>query len=239
MPRLTCSLVAALTLAVAAEPASAQVFDSVPKGRPIDSLPAPVARRESPFAGLLGGELSVVIPRGDFRFGNRAAFGWGVRGGAGFGKGVVDLGGTFRSITRGSQSYGDTSVTNMMRTLAVDARIAAPLGPLRPYVGGSLGFAYFGTETSVEECCDENYETYNSFDGVGLARFTPMASTRVGFLIELSPGGRGGLPIDLDLGMETHHGGKTSYQSDGRGPVQTTRTGFRSYSIGVVLRSGR
>ena len=239
MPRLTRSLLVVLAFAIPPEPARAQVFDSVPRGRPIDSIPEPVERRESALAALLGGEVGVVVPRGDFRFGNRAAFGWGVRGGVGFGNGVVDLGGTFRSITRDSRTYGDTSVNNMMRTLGLDARVAAPLGSLRPYVGGSLGFAYFGTETSVEECCDENYESYDTFDDVQLMRFTPIASTRVGFLIEVSRGGRGGLPIEIDLGVENYYGGKASYQSDGRGSMHTSRTTFRTYSIGVVMRSGR
>jgi hypothetical protein len=228
MQRLPRRVLIAIALAFPWVPARAQLFDSVPRL---------IERPESDVAGLFGGELSIVIPRGDFRFGNGATFGWGLRGGVGFGKGVIDVGGTYRSILRDSRSYGDTSVNNMMRTLGIDARLTLPLGPLRPYVGGALGVAYFGTETSVEQCCDEDYEPYDEFEDARLVRFTPLTSTRFGVMLDVSSGRPGSLRIAIDLGVENHYGGRASYQLDGRGPVHTTRTGFRSYNFGVVMRS--
>lgn len=207
-------------------------------GQEPDSAPPPPARRPSKVAAILGAELSLIEGRGDFRTGSSVAAGYGLRGGVGLGKGIVDLAAAYRSIMRDSRSYGDTSVNNMMRTLAVEARLIAPFRLVRPYVGGSLGVAYFGTETSVHQCCDDDFESYDEFEGVDLMRFAPLASSRFGLVVDV-PGAWNRSLISIDVGVENHHGGKAAYQIDGRGAVFTSRTNYRLYSLGIAMRTGR
>lgn len=198
------------------------------------------ARARTVPDGTLALELSVLEPRGDFRPGATVAVGYGVRGALGWGpRRAFDIGLAFRSIAHDSREYSDTiDVRNMMRTLAVSARYTLPFGSVHPYVGGSAGAAYFGTETYVDRCCDENGDRERSFHDVRLAHLKPTASTRFGVAIDLwRILGPNPSTMLADLGIETHYGGRSTYQVGGRGPVRTTGTRYRLYSLGITVRT--
>ena len=185
----------------------------------------------------LGLELSFLVPRGDFAPGSRFSVGYGVRGALGLGpEGMVDLGATFRSVAHDSREYSDSvEVKNMLRTLSLSGRFALPFRVARPYVGASVGAAYFGTETQVERCCDDEGDDYWELDHLKTFDLLPTASTRVGLLVDLSGASRQSV-VALDLGIENHYGREARYQVGGRGEVRRTGTSYRVFSLGVTVR---
>jgi hypothetical protein len=189
---------------------------------------------------MLGLEMSVIEPRGDFRPGHTLSVGYGVRGALQWGpRHAFDVGLAFRSVAHDSKSYSDTvEVKNMIRTLALSTRYMAPLRYVRPYIGAAFGASYFGTETNVESCCDEDGNREWTLDNIRLGRVTPMASTRVGLVVDLwRMLGPNPSTLAADIGLETHYGGRVAYQVGGRGPVRRTGTSYRVYSLGVSLRT--
>ena len=190
--------------------------------------------------GTLGIELSVIEPRGDFQPGQGLSLGYGLRGAMHWGpRRAFDVGLAYRSVAHDSRRYNDTlEVKNMLRTLAVSMRYMLPIRYVRPYVGAAAGAAYFGTETTAERCCHENGERELELSSIRLARLAPMASTRVGLAIDLwRLGGFSASTLAADLGLETHYGGRVTYQVGGRGNVRRTGTRHRVYSIGISLRT--
>jgi hypothetical protein len=189
--------------------------------------------------GALRVELSVLRPRGDFRPGHVLSFGYGASGALAWGpRHAFDIGLAYRSIAHDSHTYSDTiEVRNMTRTLALAIRYTLPLRYARPYVGASWGGAYFGTETVVERCCNEDGERERDFTGLDLAHIAPMASTRVGLAIDLwKIHGTNPSTVAADLGVETHYGRRATYQVDGHGGIRTTGTSYRIFSIGLSVR---
>jgi hypothetical protein len=190
--------------------------------------------------GSFGLELSMIEPRGDFRPGNTRSLGYGVRGALQWGpRHAFDVGLAFRSVAHDSKKYSDTvEVKNMIRTLAVSTRVMAPLRYVRPYIGAAVGASYFGTETNVETCCDENGDREWTLDRIALGRVTPAASTRLGIAVDVwRMLGPNPSTLAADLGMETHYGGRVTYQVDGRGAIRRTGTRYRVYSLGISLRT--
>ena len=193
----------------------------------------------APPAGrhALGLELSFLVPRGDFAPGSEISVGYGVRGAVGLGpRGMLDIGAAFRSIAHDSHTAADTEVKNMLRTLGLSGRVALPFRFARPYVGASVGAAYFGTETWVERWSDDEGEYQWELEDLDMVNLQPIASTRVGLLVDLT-GGRNTPVLSLDLGLEDHYGGEARYQVGGRGDVRRTGTSYRVFSLGVTLRS--
>ena len=208
------------------------------------SLPAgaqlPVPQQSRVPDGMLGLELSFVEPRGDFRPGHTLAIGYGLRGAMAWGpRRMFDIGLAYRSVAHDSKQYSDTlEVKNMLRTLALSTRYTAPARYVRPYLGASAGATYFGTETIVERCCDENGDRESTLRSIRLARIAPMAATRIGLAIDLwTMLGPSSSTLAADLGLETHYGGRVTYQVGGRGTVRRTGTSYRVYSLGVSLRT--
>ena len=188
----------------------------------------------------VGAELAVLVPRGDFAPGQAVSVGYGVRGGVGFGpRDLFDIGAAFRSVAHDSRTYQDTvTVKNMLRALTLDGRVTAPLRYVRPYLGASVGAAYFGTERSVERCCNEDGDREWELDGISLVRIRPTASARAGLVVDLwKHRGPGLAVLSLDLGVEDHWGTRTTYQTGGRGPMVRSGTNHRVYNLGVRLRS--
>jgi hypothetical protein len=220
---------------------SCSIAPVVASGQPSPPpVPVPPPAQTGIPDGALGLELSVIEPRGDFRPGSSLSIGYGVRGALQWGpRHAFDVGLVFRSIAHDSRTYSDTvEVKNMIRTLALSTRYTAPLKYLRPYVGASVGANYFGTETNIESCCDENGDRQWTLDNVRLGRLTPMASMRVGLVVDLwRMLGPNPSTLAADLGLETHHGGRVTYQVGGRGPVRRSGTSYRVYSLGVSLRT--
>ena len=190
--------------------------------------------------GTLDLEMSILEPRGDFRPGNRVAIGYGARGALRWGpRRAFDVGLAYRSVAHDSHEYNDTlEVKNMLRTLAVSTRYVMPLRHARPYIGASAGATYFGTETLVERCCDENGDRERTLDSIDAGTIGPMASTRFGVVIDLwRMFGASPSTLSADLGVETHYGPRLTYQVGGRGGLRTSGTGYRVYSLGVSLRT--
>ena len=190
--------------------------------------------------GTLGLELSLVEPRGDFHPGNTISIGYGLRGALRWGpRHAFDVGLAYRSVAHDSRAYSDTlEVKNMLRTLALSTRYTLPVRYVRPYVEASAGATYFGTETIVETCCDENGDRERSLSSIRLARLAPMASTRFGFVMDLwRMLGPNASTLAADFGLETHYGGRMTYQVGGRGSIRRTGTSYRVYSLGVSLRT--
>ena len=201
-------------------------------------IPAPASVRVPD--GTLDLEMSIVEPRGDFRPGNRVAIGYGARGALRWGpRRSFDVGLAYRSVAHDSHDYNDTlEVKNMLRTLALSARYVLPLRHVRPYLGASAGATYFGTETLVERCCDDNGDRERTLQRLDAGTIGPMASTRFGLLIDLwRMFGASPSTLAADLGIETHHGPRLTYQVGGRGELRTTGTGYRVYSLGMSLRT--
>ena len=189
--------------------------------------------------GTLAIELSVLEPRGDFRPGSSIPVGYGLRGALGWGpRHAFDIGLAYRSITSDAKAYGDSLVKNMLRTLAVSIRYAIPLRHARPYLGASVGAAYFGTETILERCCDENGEPERTLEGIALPRIIPIASIGFGVTIDLSRmTGSSPSTLSANLGVEAHRGGRVRYQVEGDGDVHKTGTRYRVYTLGVSVRT--
>ena len=187
----------------------------------------------------LGLELSFLVPRGDFSPGGALSVGYGVRGAVGLGpEGMVDIGAAFRSVAHDSHAYGDSvEVKNMLRTLSVSGRFAIPLPVARPYVGASIGAAYFGTETRVERCCDEDGDYEWQLDDLQAVNLLPTASTRLGLLVDLSGYGERQPVFSLDVGIENHYGREASYQVGGLGEIRRSGTSYRVYSLGLTVRT--
>jgi hypothetical protein len=152
---------------------------------------------------------------------------------------MFDVGAIYRSVAHDSRTYRDTiEVKNMIRTLALSARITAPLKYVRPYLSAAAGGMYLGTERMVERCCDENGDRENTLDAIQLARIVPMASAKVGLAIDLwRMRGRTPSTVALDLGVEDNFGGRARYQVGGDGELRQTRTNYRVYSLGISLRN--
>lgn len=212
--------------------ADAQANANAPLSAPVPT--APTADHHS----ALGLELSFLVPRGDFAPGGGLSVGYGVRGAVGLGpQGMLDIGAAFRSVAHDSHSYADSvEVKNMLRTLSLSGRVALPFRFARPYVGASVGAAYFGTETRVERCCDDDGDHQWELDDLDVVDLQPTASTRVGLLVDLS-GDRGQPVLSLDLGIENHYGREARYQTGGRGDVRQTGTSYRVFSLGLTVRS--
>jgi hypothetical protein len=212
------------------------------QGDPIaqpDSLPAP-SEASLVSDAVLGIELGFLVPRGDFRPGAGLAVGYGVRGAVGIGaRKLVDVGAAFRSVALDSWMVHDRrEVKNMLRTLTASGRLVAPLRFARPYLGGSVGGAYFGTETMVEECCDDEGDPEWVLEDIASARILPIASARVGLLVDLwREGSRGRPMLSVDLGVEDHYGRRGSYLREVDGRVERSGMNHRVYSLGLTIRS--
>jgi len=189
---------------------------------------------------VLAVELAFLVPRGDFRPGDGFAVGYGVRGAVGLGsRKLVDIGAAFRSVALDSWTIHDRrEAKNMIRTLTVSGRLVAPLRYARPYLGGSVGGAYFGTETAIEQCCDDEGNPEWVLDHIASVRIRPIASARAGLLVDLWRNGRRGGPIlSIDLGVEDHFGRRGSYQRAVDGGVERSGMNHRVYSLGLTVRS--
>ena len=195
--------------------------------------------RSQPHHAALGLELSLLVPRGDFAPGRELPLGYGIRGAVGVGRrGAVDIGAAFRSVAHDSHMYGDSvEVKNMLRTLSVSGRVALPLPLARPYLGASIGAAYFGTETMVEQCCDEDGDPEWVLDDFDHVTLRPMASARLGLLVDLSGHDSRQPVLSLDFGAENHYGGTARYQVGGRGDLRRSGTSYRVYSLGLTVRT--
>ena len=129
-------------------------------------------------------------------------------------------------------------------TLGVGPQLSAPAGPLRPYVAGTVGFARFATNTSINIPSDRsqsgNTETLDE-QTISSDFILSLAAT-AGIAFEVPAFGRG---LQIDVGARYHRNGKARYVSpegvvyNGTGTPTVTATeseaDFVVYRIGIVV----
>jgi hypothetical protein len=139
------------------------------------------------------------------------------------------------SSTIGGRILVDVSTNNNIIFFGVGPQILLPGRVLRPYLAGSLGLAYFFTESSVEGSTNTTpFAQTKNFDDATLA-----ATGLAGLYIPLS---RGRTPVSLDIGARYHWNGQASYLREGSiqdNPDNTvTITPLRSETDLVTWRIG-
>ena len=132
----------------------------------------------------------------------------------------------------------DVTTTNNIVTAGVGPQLMVPTGRLRPYVHGSVGLAYFFTESSLSGA--DNNEQF--------ARTTNLSDGNFAYT------GGGGLyialgssrhPISLDLSAQYHNNGRARYLTedgivdnpDGSATLFPIRSeaDFMTYHLGVAV----
>lgn len=183
------------------------------------------------FKGEFFGYLDLAAPVGDF--GDHVALGGGAGGGV-----VAFLGenrlaglrleGSF--IIYGSETERvpfsstvpfvelDMQTTNSIMAAGLGPQVYLGHGPIRPFIYGTVGFAYFVTSTSVSP----------AYEGEAIASTTNFDD----FRLSLTGGGglsvevRGGQnPISLDLTAAYQHNGLTEYLVNGSENLTRRRGG--------------
>jgi hypothetical protein len=104
---------------------------------------------------------------------------------------------------------GDITTNNSIVFAGIGPQFMVPDGMFRPYLGGSVGLAYFFTQSSLDGITsgsDQILETTN-FDDVTFA-----LSGAGGIYIPLK---RGLKPISLDIGARYHANGRARYLREG------------------------
>lgn len=199
-----------LGMALASRTAQAQVF-SVGD----DREGQPLGVRRSP--AIVGLSLTYGVPQQEFRQNVRQGFGLDLTGHYKLDRqGIVSIGGeagflgygreTKRvplSSTIGGRITVDLTTSNNIFWLGLGPQVTAPSGPLRPYVNGTAGFAFFWTESSVRgRWDDEDFAKTTNYDDATFA-WTGGA----GLLIPIGRSQQGA----LDIGVRYHGNGNTQY----------------------------
>jgi hypothetical protein len=206
----------ALMLAMLLAPAvaTAQVF-SVDR----DDDREPVGTRRSPV--LAGISFTYAVPQAEFR--NNVRQGFGGDGNVHFKldrRGIASLGAELGFLTYGretqrvplSNTIGgrinvDLTTSNNIFWMGLGPQFVVPSGPVRPYVNGTAGFAFFWTESSVRgRWDDEDFASTNNYDDLTFA-WTGGA----GILIPVGASRQGA----IDFGVRYHGNGNTRYLKRG------------------------
>lgn len=208
------------------------------------------------FKGEGFGYLNLAVPVGDF--GSHVELG----GGAGFGA-VLFLGenrlaglraeggfliyGTATDWRPFSRTVPEVQVrvqtNNSIVTGGLGPQVYLSAGPIRPYIYGTVGFAYFATSTSISgEYEDDEIASTTNFDDFQLS-----LTGGGGLSVEV----RGGQnPISLDLSASYQYNGLTEYLIDGDANIDRTRGGgvrvdpiqsdanLMTYRVGVSVGLG-
>lgn len=207
------ALALAAALAGVAAPAGAQI---------IDLSPGATARRTDWRAGITPG-LLVAQPTGEFGDYVNAGVGFGVGAHYAFDRAkILSLRADLGFLVYGNERFEvplsptlprirvDVNTTNSIFMYSAGPQLMAPSGPVRPYVHGFVGGAYFSTSSSISGTQDwdegGHFSTQHYGDGV------------------LSWGGAGGLliplavrrnPVAIDLGARYVRNGRTRYLREG------------------------
>lgn len=207
MNRIT-ALVAALAALAAGQPLSAQTFSpSQPLGPPraFGGLAAVGALPQGEFADSvdvgfgLAGHFVYQLDRGGLL---------GLRLDGGF----VNYGHETQRVplssTVGGRVLVDLTTTNNIFFVGAGPQLGVPTGRLRPYANGSVGIAYFQTESSVEGTrSDEPFASTTNFDDLTFAY-----GGAAGLYVPLRTGET---PISLDVGVRYHDNGRARYLREG------------------------
>ena len=230
---------------------------SIPSIILLSALALPMGAQDSngssefPRALIAGGALHYGTPQGEFANNVNAAFGASGFIGARMGTAPLairaDLGYSIygsetRRVPLGSGPLGlinvDVNTTNNILNGGLGLQAGLPGAHVQPYVGGSLGFSYFFTRSSVSGSHQTNSEAFasstNDSDGT-------FAKTLFGgFYVPL--GSRG---AQLDVGARYHWNGEARYLTDhditfdsGNNPVlspRRTRADLLTIQVGVAF----
>ena len=174
---------------------------------------------------LMGGAgLTIAQPVGEF--GNYVANGVGVNlhaltrlGASGFfalraDGDFVQYGSETKHVnlsnTIGGRIRVDLNTTNDIASLGVGPQLMVPRGPVRPYLNGNVGFAYFSTQSSVKGSSDtqEPFAHTTNYDD-----WTLSYGGGTGVLIPVSRNSRS--LVFIDLGARFHNNGRVRYLREG------------------------
>jgi hypothetical protein len=146
------------------------------------------------------------------------------------------------SETVGCRVLLDLTTTNNIFVAGFGPQLEAPLGPIRPFINGGVGLAYFSTRSSVSGTNrDDDFASTTNHDDLTLAW---QAGT--GFNVPIT---RGRTPLQLHFGVRYHGNGRAEYlregdiedHEDGSITINPRRSGtnFITYQIGVSAVIGR
>ncbi len=205
-----------------------------------------------PVRGQLGGSVYYAQPVGDFA--DRIKQGWGgefsgtlLIGDAGFFGLRFDAGGmaygrrrTHDCLTPSCLVQVDIITSNNLAYGAAGPQLMVPVGPIRPYIAGQVGWTFLWTDSRAEGSHNSNQ---------------PFASTRNfsdntfsygavgGVLIPFNPNAQN--PVSLDLGVRYQRNGSVEYLRKGDivvnvgGPpifnIQRSRADLVTYRLGISV----
>lgn len=207
--RLITSLSVVLATALGASAARAQVFHMTPP-------------EKAPSRAFLGIGVELGQPEGEFD--DFVGTSWGVGGSFLYAldrRGIVGIrvdanylnyGNEHQrvplSATIGGRILVDVTTSNNIFLAGIGPQLMVPSGPVRPYVTGAIGFAYFFTKSSVEGSADnDDFASTTNFHDATFAW-----SGAGGLYI---PVGHGNHSIALDLGARYQANGNVRYLRKG------------------------
>ncbi|MGH7483363.1 MAG: outer membrane beta-barrel protein [Longimicrobiales bacterium] len=178
------------------------------------------AQLQEPTRFSAGGALIGARPQGDFRVVGEDVWGLGVHG-------IVRLdraGWLALRADAGFMNYGseeqrvplaetgrillEVNTTNSIAFVTVGPELALPIGPIRPYVTGGIGFAYLATTSSISGIDDdEDFGSTTHLDDATRA-LTGAAGVRV-------PVSSGPAVFSIDLGAHYQDTGRARYLAEG------------------------
>lgn len=108
------------------------------------------------------------------------------------------------SNTVGGRINVDLVTDNYIATVGVGPQIGLPRGRVQPYLNGTVGVAYFGTQSSLHG--SRGGDSFASTENFNDAAFTWAGGA--GAYIPLV---RGRIPVSLDFGVRYNHNGEVDY----------------------------
>ena len=142
----------------------------------------------------------------------------------------------------------ESETTSGVLTFGAGPQFALPSGPIRPYLGGTVGFARFATNTAivVPSYASNTGQKESLYDETVSSDFILSLAASGGLRFELPFMGRGVL---ADLGVRWHRNGEAEYVSSDdviyNGTGEPTITATRSeadfvvYRLGIVIPLGK
>ena len=141
----------------------------------------------------------------------------------------------------------ESETTSGVLTLGAGPQLTLPSGPIRPYVGGTVGFARFATNTSINLPANQSNtgQKETLYQETVSSDFILSLTASGGIRFELPFMGRGVL---ADLGARWHRNGEAEYVTSegvvyngtGRPTITPTRSeaDFIVYRLGIVIPLG-
>lgn len=208
----------------------------------------PLAR---PVRAQVGGSLYYARPLGDFA--DRIEQGWGgnLHGTLLLGEpGAIGLRFDAGFMGYGRERYrdcltstclveADITVSNNLAWIGVGPQLQVPVGPLRPYVAGQVGWTWLWTDSEIEGTNNDNQPFASS------TNFSDNVFSYGGTAGVLIPVSQGANPIAIDLGARWLRNGEVEYLREGdivinpgNRPtllVQRSRADLVLYYVGVTV----